>query len=55
MGVRGVSAGSTVMRAALGLVRRIGKEWMEAGTSNSLFDGAVPFAELNQMMGRQIS
>ena len=55
MGVARVSAGSALMRAALGLVRRIGKEWMEAGTSNSLFDGAVPFAELNQMMGRQIS
>ena len=55
MGVARVSAGCALMRAALGLVRRIGKEWMEAGTSNSLFDGAVPFAELNQMMGRQIS
>src|SRR5712664_373181 len=49
MGVARVSAGCALMRAALGLVRRIGKEWMEAGTSNSLFDGAVPFAELNQM------
>jgi 2-methylisocitrate lyase-like PEP mutase family enzyme len=55
MGVARVSAGSGVMRAALGLIRRIGKEWMEAGTSNSLFDGAVPFADLNRMMGRQIS
>jgi 2-methylisocitrate lyase-like PEP mutase family enzyme len=55
MGVARVSAGSAVMRAALGLVRRIGKEWMETGTSNSLFDGAVPFADLNRMMGRQIS
>jgi 2-methylisocitrate lyase-like PEP mutase family enzyme len=55
MGVARVSAGSAVMRAALGLVRRIGKEWVEAGTSNSLFDGAVPFADLNRMMGRQIS
>jgi 2-methylisocitrate lyase-like PEP mutase family enzyme len=55
IGVARVSAGSAVMRAALGLVRRIGKEWMEAGTSNSLFDDAVPFADLNRMMGRQIS
>ena len=55
MGVARVSAGSAVMRAALGLVRRIGKEWMETGTSDSLFDGAVPFADLNRMMGRQIS
>jgi 2-methylisocitrate lyase-like PEP mutase family enzyme len=55
MGVARVSAGSAVMRAALGLVRRIGKEWMETGTSDSLFDGAVPFADLNRMMRRQIS
>jgi len=55
MGVARVSAGSTVMRAALGLVRRIGREWMDTGTSDSLFDGAVSFADLNRMMGRQIS
>ncbi len=55
MGVARASAGSAVMRAALGLVRRIATEWMERGTYNSLFDGAVPFAELNRMMGRQIS
>jgi 2-methylisocitrate lyase-like PEP mutase family enzyme len=55
MGVARVTAGSAAMRATLGLVRRIGKDWMEKGTYNSLLDGAVPFAELNQMMGRQIS
>jgi 2-methylisocitrate lyase-like PEP mutase family enzyme len=55
IGVARVSAGSAVMRAALGLVRRIGKEWMESGTHNSLFDGAIPFTELNRMMGEQIS
>ena len=55
MGVARVSAGSAVMRATLGLVRRIGREWMEAGTCASLFDGAIPFADLNRMMGRQIS
>jgi 2-methylisocitrate lyase-like PEP mutase family enzyme len=55
MGVARVSAGSAVMRATLGLVRRIGKELMERGTYDSLFDGAVPFADLNRMMGRQSS
>jgi len=55
MGVARVSAGSAVMRATLGLVRRIGKELMETGTYDSLFDGAIPFADLNRMMGRQIS
>ena len=55
MGVARVSAGSAVMRATLGLVRRIAKDWMERGTYDSLFDGAVPFADLNRFMGRQIS
>jgi 2-methylisocitrate lyase-like PEP mutase family enzyme len=55
IGVARASAGSAVMRAILGLVRRIGKEWLESGTYNSLLDGAIPFAELNGLMGRQIS
>jgi 2-methylisocitrate lyase-like PEP mutase family enzyme len=55
IGVARASAGSAVMRGALGLVRRIGKEWMETGTYNSLLDGTVPFADLNRMMGRPIS
>ena len=55
MGVARASAGSAVMRATLGLVRRIGKDWMESGTYDSLFAGAIPFADLNRMMGRQIS
>jgi 2-methylisocitrate lyase-like PEP mutase family enzyme len=55
IGVARVSAGSAVMRATLGLVRRIGREWMEKGTYDSLFAGAIPFAELNRMMGQQIS
>jgi 2-methylisocitrate lyase-like PEP mutase family enzyme len=55
IGVARASAGSAVMRAALGLVRRIGKEWMETGTYNSLLDGTVPFADLNRMMARPIS
>ncbi len=50
-GVARVSAGSAVMRATLGLVRRIGKDLMETGTYDSLFNGAIPFAELNRMMG----
>jgi 2-methylisocitrate lyase-like PEP mutase family enzyme len=55
IGVARVSAGSAVMRATLGLVRRIGKELKEAGTYDSLFAGAIPFADLNRMMARQIS
>src|SRR6266567_2830625 len=54
MGVARVSAGSTVMRAVLGLVRRIGKEMAESRSCESLFAGSIPYSELNEMMTRQI-
>jgi 2-methylisocitrate lyase-like PEP mutase family enzyme len=52
IGVARASVGSGLTRAMLGLVRRIGKELMESGTYTSLFDGAIPFAEVNRMMAR---
>ena len=52
IGVARVSVGSGMMRATLGLVRRIGKELMEAGTYSALFEGAVPFAELNKLLAQ---
>jgi 2-methylisocitrate lyase-like PEP mutase family enzyme len=55
MGVARASAGSAVMRATLGLVQRIGKELKEKGTYESLFNGAIPFDEVNRMMGRNLS
>jgi 2-methylisocitrate lyase-like PEP mutase family enzyme len=55
IGVARASTGSATMRAALGLVRRIGEELMEAGTYTSLLDGAVPFAEVNRMLDREDS
>jgi 2-methylisocitrate lyase-like PEP mutase family enzyme len=55
MGVARASAGSAVMRATLGLVQRIGKELMEKGTFESLFNGAIPFDDVNRMMGRNLS
>ena len=55
MGVARVSAGSTVMRATLGLVRRIGKEMLESRSCESLFAGAIPWSDLNGMMARQLS
>jgi 2-methylisocitrate lyase-like PEP mutase family enzyme len=55
MGVARASAGSAMMRATLGLVRRIGMELMEKGTFESLFNGAIPFDEVNRMMGRNLS
>ena len=55
MGVARASAGSGVMRATLGLTRRIAKELMEAGTYTSLLNGAVPFAEMSAIMAREKS
>jgi 2-methylisocitrate lyase-like PEP mutase family enzyme len=55
MGVARASAGSAVMRATLGLVQRIGKEMMEKGTFESLFNDAIPFDDVNRMMGRKLS
>jgi 2-methylisocitrate lyase-like PEP mutase family enzyme len=53
IGVARVSIGSGTMRAAMGAVRRVGKELLETGTYTSLLDGAVPFAELNAMLDRR--
>jgi 2-methylisocitrate lyase-like PEP mutase family enzyme len=55
MGVARVSAGSGVMRATLGLTRRIAKEMMEAGTYTAMLDGAVPFAEMSELLAREES
>jgi 2-methylisocitrate lyase-like PEP mutase family enzyme len=55
LGVARASAGSAVMRSTLGLVQRIGKELKETGTYKTLFNGALPYADVNRMMGRQIS
>jgi len=55
LGVARASIGSGVMRTTLGLVRRIGKELLETGTSSALFEGAIPFAELNELMLRGAS
>lgn len=55
MGVARASTGSGVMRATLGLVRRIGKELAETGTYSFLQDGAIPFSEVNGMLERENS
>jgi 2-methylisocitrate lyase-like PEP mutase family enzyme len=52
IGVARASAGSAVMRATLGLARHIGKELWEQGTYASLFDGSIPFDEINGLMAR---
>jgi 2-methylisocitrate lyase-like PEP mutase family enzyme len=50
-----VSAGSMIMRAAMGLVQRIGKEMLEARSCEMMFAGAVPFIDLKRMMTQQAS
>src|SRR6185369_8646301 len=50
LGVRRVSMGSSVMRATLAAVRRIGKELMETGTYSSVFDGTIPYNEITDLM-----
>jgi 2-methylisocitrate lyase-like PEP mutase family enzyme len=52
IGVARASVGSGLMRATLGIVRRIGKELMESGTYASLAGGAIPYAEMNRLMAR---
>jgi 2-methylisocitrate lyase-like PEP mutase family enzyme len=52
MGVARASTGSAAMRATLGLTRRIAKELLESGTYHSLLDGAIPFAEISEILAR---
>ena len=52
IGVARVSAGSTVIRAALRVVERIGKEMLESRSCEMLFDRAIPWADLSAMMSR---
>jgi 2-methylisocitrate lyase-like PEP mutase family enzyme len=49
LGVARVSVGSGIMRATLGLTRRIAQELKQSGTYTALVDGAMPFAEANAL------
>ena len=51
MGVARLSLGSGPMRAAMGLLRRIAAELDATGTYHALLDGAVSYAEMNELMG----
>src|SRR5258708_28732060 len=53
IGVARVSAGSGIMRAAMGIVQRIGKEMLEARSCEMMFAGALSYADLNGLMGGQ--
>jgi 2-methylisocitrate lyase-like PEP mutase family enzyme len=49
LGVARVSVGSGIMRATLGLSRRIAQELKTSGTYTALLDGTMPFAEANSL------
>jgi len=49
LGVRRVTFGSAPMRATLGLVRRMAKEWKERGTYGTLEAYGIPFADLQKL------
>jgi len=52
-GVARVSAGSGIMRAAMGLVQRVGKQMLEERSCEMMFAGATPFIDLKRMMTRR--
>ena len=49
LGVRRVTFGSAPMRATLGLVRRMAREWKEKGTYGTLGAYGIPYAELQRL------
>jgi 2-methylisocitrate lyase-like PEP mutase family enzyme len=52
LGVKRVSYGSGPHRAAMGLLRRMAEEARASGTYAALTEGAVPYEEMNGLMGR---
>jgi 2-methylisocitrate lyase-like PEP mutase family enzyme len=50
LGVARVSVGSGPIRATLGLLRRLSEELRTLGTYSTM-DGAVPYAEVNKLLG----
>jgi 2-methylisocitrate lyase-like PEP mutase family enzyme len=52
LGVKRVSYGSGPHRAAMGLLRRMAEEARASGTYQALTEGAVPYEEMNGLMGK---
>ena len=52
LGVARVSLGSGAMRATLGLLTRLARELRDQGTFSSMNDGAITYAEANQLFER---
>jgi 2-methylisocitrate lyase-like PEP mutase family enzyme len=53
LGVRRVSVGSGIARAAYGLARRIALELKEKGTYQLMAEGAISYAEMQRLFGAQ--
>lgn len=51
LGVRRITFGSAPMRATLGLIRRMAREWKEKGTYGTLEAYGIPFADLQRLFG----
>lgn len=49
LGVARVSTGSGIARATIGLTRRIAREIKQSGSLDSLFDGAISYADANAL------
>jgi 2-methylisocitrate lyase-like PEP mutase family enzyme len=52
LGVRRLSVGSGIARAAYGLTRRAAHELLGTGTYEALGTGAIPYAEMQRLFGR---
>jgi 2-methylisocitrate lyase-like PEP mutase family enzyme len=53
LGVARASAGSGLMRSALGHTRRVARELLQGDTYASMLDGTVPFAEVMKLIARE--
>jgi 2-methylisocitrate lyase-like PEP mutase family enzyme len=49
LGVARISVGSGAMRASMALTQRIAREMLDSGTYAAITEGAIPFAEINQI------
>jgi len=50
VGVARVSTGSGIMRAAMGMVRRVATEMIAERSCQIMFDGSMPYTDLKRMM-----
>jgi len=52
LGVARVSAGSGIMRSALGHTRRVAQQLLQGDSHAAMLDGAVPFSEVMKLISR---